>query len=649
MSNNAMTVKSTEMTTTNKSKIIHTPARNSRFIITTSKNGRSNKTIWSTQHALALDYPATTYLIHTAIGLKVISTISDDVYKVTETALHEGSSFKFNGISISVQKVNQLKLASDYEQNISKSSSLYAAFGFGELLNEYDAIEQDYIGTINNHTLFVVYRENNNTKILAKVSGLSILVDNEEEANLEKGQAIQIDHYDLNNLKIKYDEYWWKFNYLKNVNTKEIDHTIFSTDQEANYFKKLSYGLLLSTVAFIFATAVGIINVKKSEVKQEYIATKIQLKQIAKAQIKKPEPKKEEKKPEIKKEEPKIVEVKKETVKPEKKIEKKIEKKLVEKKKPEPKKLVMKPLPKSAPPMPKIPTPIKKVEQKIVKKMPPLPMSAPPAPKVVKLPPKPSAAKPAPVVAMRPFPMSAPPAPKPAVVQPTAAQLKAQAQAKVAQSLGFLSAATSKASKNPAAFAADVNPNAKYQAMNAASALNGKANNSTLVAMAGKVSDNGSIINTRSSRSIAADAGISGAHGKGLNDVQGKVSLATLYDPNAGESMSSSFGGQGLQMSGAGSISESELMKILSKYLSRFQYCYEKALLTNATLSGNLTMQWTIQTSGHTSDVKVIRSQLNNASVHSCMSAELSKIAFPSPKGGSITIKYPFAFTSTAL
>lgn len=642
MGNNALAIKSNELTTTQKSNLIHTPAKNNRYVISVRKGTSARKLLWDARHELALDYPAKNFLINTAVGVRVVCKSTEEFYKVTETALHEGTEFKFNGLSIQVQLVSSLKAASDYEQPVSKNSSLFAASGYGEVLKEYDAIEQDYIGTVNQNMVFAMYRDSNCTKIHANISGVVVQIAGEEEAVLEKGQALKIDHLDLNNVKVIYNNNWWKFNYLQSVNTDDIDSNKLSSDLELSYFKRLTTGLIVSSIAFIVATTIGIINVKKSEIKQEYVATKIQLKQIAKAQIKKPEPKKEEKKPEPKKEEPKIVEVKKETVKPEKKVEKKIEKKIVEKKKPEPKKIVAKELPKTAPPMPKKPAPV------VAKKQPPMPMSAPPAPKVVKMPVKPSAVKPA-VVAQRPMPMSAPPAPKPVVVQPTAEQLKAQAQAKVAQSLGFLSAATSKASKNPAAFAADVNPNAKYQAMNTGAALNSKANNSTLVAMTGKVSDSGEVINTRSSRSIAANAGIAGGHGKGLNDVQGKVSLSTLYDPNAGESMGASFGGQGLQISGSGSISESELMKILSKYLSRFQYCYEKALLTNASLAGNLTMQWTIQTSGRSGDVKVVRSQLNNASVHNCMSAELSKISFPAPKGGSVTIKYPFAFTSTAL
>lgn len=102
-------------------------------------------------------------------------------------------------------------------------------------------------------------------------------------------------------------------------------------------------------------------------------------------------------------------------------------------------------------------------------------------------------------------------------------------------------------------------------------------------------------------------------------------------------------------MNGPGQIPESAIEKIMAKYVSKFQYCYEKALLADGSLAGNILMQWTIGPDGTSSDVKVVRSQLNNSGLHSCIIKELSRIRFPSPSGGAVTIKYPLAFSSATL
>lgn len=155
-------------------------------------------------------------------------------------------------------------------------------------------------------------------------------------------------------------------------------------------------------------------------------------------------------------------------------------------------------------------------------------------------------------------------------------------------------------------------------------------------------------IKTRSSRTIATDAGFGSPKGKGLNDVQGKVSLTELY--NAGSGGGSAFGeGTGLALSGPGDLSEAEIEKALSKFLGKFQFCYEKALLTDSSLAGNIRMQWTINENGSASGTKVLNSQMNNSALHSCIQGVLKDIPFPRPKGGPVTAKKIFSFKSSTL
>lgn len=154
-------------------------------------------------------------------------------------------------------------------------------------------------------------------------------------------------------------------------------------------------------------------------------------------------------------------------------------------------------------------------------------------------------------------------------------------------------------------------------------------------------------IKTRSSRTIATDAGFGSPQGKGLNDVQGKVSLTELYNAGSG---GSAFGeGQGLSLSGPGDLSEAEIEKALAKFLGKFQFCYEKALLTDSSLAGNIRMQWTINENGSANNTKVLNSQMNHPALHGCIQGVLRGISFPRPRGGPVTAKKIFSFKSSTL
>ncbi len=155
-------------------------------------------------------------------------------------------------------------------------------------------------------------------------------------------------------------------------------------------------------------------------------------------------------------------------------------------------------------------------------------------------------------------------------------------------------------------------------------------------------------IATRSSRAVASNA--STGYSRGLDGVQGKVGLGSLYgSAGGGFSENSLAASGGLSMSGAGRLSEALILAALSKRLHKFQYCYEKALLGDPQLAGNIMMEWVIHPGGQATSVRVVRSQLNRSALHSCIGSEISTIRFPSPQGGSVTVKYPFNFSSTSL
>jgi hypothetical protein len=257
-------------------------------------------------------------------------------------------------------------------------------------------------------------------------------------------------------------------------------------------------------------------------------------------------------------------------------------------------------------------------------------------------PPKPVAV--APPVPVKPVAVAKPPTPvAPAV--PSAAQVKAQQQAALAKSLGFLSPSLNK----PQALATNEKTTDKYKTVGSAAGDPSRSNTSVLNAMANGAAASDGPVDVKNARNIASGVAFGGSRkGKGLNQVQGKVSLNALYDPGSADA-SALGASSGLTMSGPGTIPEGLIEKILAKHLAKFQYCYEKALLTDASLAGTVTMQWTINLGGSSSDVKVVRSKMSNAGLHNCVTAELRKIRFPSPSGGAVVIKYPFSFSSTSI
>ena len=154
-------------------------------------------------------------------------------------------------------------------------------------------------------------------------------------------------------------------------------------------------------------------------------------------------------------------------------------------------------------------------------------------------------------------------------------------------------------------------------------------------------------IHTRNSQEVSSNVSF-GDRGKGLNRVQGRVSLTELN--SGGGTLSGALGGgSGIYVSGPGTMSNGVIEGILQKYLSQFEYCYEKALLSDASLAGSLRVQWDITTAGRVSHSQILKSQLNNAQLHHCVLHVLGKIRFPRPRGGYVTVQKTFSFKSGSI
>jgi hypothetical protein len=97
-----------------------------------------------------------------------------------------------------------------------------------------------------------------------------------------------------------------------------------------------------------------------------------------------------------------------------------------------------------------------------------------------------------------------------------------------------------------------------------------------------------------------------------------------------------------------GSLSKSEVSRVVNSHIHAIQACYEKALLGNQSLSGRIVFDWTVTTSGHVKGVRVRSSTLGSSKVSGCINKEIKRWVFPRPKGGDVLITYPFLFRSVS-
>jgi outer membrane biosynthesis protein TonB len=93
-------------------------------------------------------------------------------------------------------------------------------------------------------------------------------------------------------------------------------------------------------------------------------------------------------------------------------------------------------------------------------------------------------------------------------------------------------------------------------------------------------------------------------------------------------------------------LTQEEVMKVVNKYLSDVQTCYERALFDNADLKGRVEYEWEINGDGSVTNAQVKRSEMaKSEQLNDCVLALFKKMKFPKGKGGMSTlgnIGFPF-------
>jgi hypothetical protein len=97
---------------------------------------------------------------------------------------------------------------------------------------------------------------------------------------------------------------------------------------------------------------------------------------------------------------------------------------------------------------------------------------------------------------------------------------------------------------------------------------------------------------------------------------------------------------------GEGHLDRSEIQKVVNAHLYQVQGCYERQLAKDPSLSGKISYEWVVDGGGGVSNVRIGRSSVHSVEVTSCIQSAIAGWKFPSPVGGSVTVTYPFAFSS---
>lgn len=100
------------------------------------------------------------------------------------------------------------------------------------------------------------------------------------------------------------------------------------------------------------------------------------------------------------------------------------------------------------------------------------------------------------------------------------------------------------------------------------------------------------------------------------------------------------------QTFGTGQMEPDQIARVVKMRLKAVKSCYERELKKDPKLAGKIVIQFTIGELGRITSSKVASSTMSNPAVGRCILGRMGQWRFPQPKGGSVTVSYPFVFTA---
>lgn len=94
-----------------------------------------------------------------------------------------------------------------------------------------------------------------------------------------------------------------------------------------------------------------------------------------------------------------------------------------------------------------------------------------------------------------------------------------------------------------------------------------------------------------------------------------------------------------------GSLSKSQIARVVRQNWYQIRYCYESQLRKNPKLAGKIIIRWIISGSGNVQTASTASTTMNNERVENCIVRRVNRWKFPQPAGGGIVVvNYPFIF-----
>ena len=139
--------------------------------------------------------------------------------------------------------------------------------------------------------------------------------------------------------------------------------------------------------------------------------------------------------------------------------------------------------------------------------------------------------------------------------------------------------------------------------------------------------------------------------GNGVQLAKREIVTVTEISSEYGRSDGKGHGlgrGIGLQLKGTGSgkaaIDYDAIARVVDKYKGGLVYLYNKALRTNPTLKGTVTVEFSIDENGKVLDAHITTSTMNHANLEKTLVNRINRWKFPKLYHGIIVVTYPFVF-----
>lgn len=95
-----------------------------------------------------------------------------------------------------------------------------------------------------------------------------------------------------------------------------------------------------------------------------------------------------------------------------------------------------------------------------------------------------------------------------------------------------------------------------------------------------------------------------------------------------------------------GSLDSGSIAKVVQKRMKSIQGCYNKELKRDPSLKGKVEIEFTIGENGRIEEALTVGNTMGNKTVANCILRMLNRWKFPKPDGGSVTVVFPFIFSS---